>query len=332
VTTIPADDRSHSDTGFHSESASIPVDDKDARFNEAVAAVMAARMPNLWAIEKYLSTGVIVATLLLSIGIVGLGTWAAKILWRSSEEAFIKASISREENDPAGFVSRISTNVTNMSKTLNTTFESQVDSATFKILTFGCATTRSADTTGFPPCDATSAKAVQFQALDDQTILLVANPDRQIIHLDLSVYPVDTVSKLEPLYLQVIAEPPPLRATKDGRGRKPLLISPAQLRDKGGDIIQDGYIRLVSDAAGVTEASIDLTPSLKDLHFSGPIELRFAVIHERIPAAGEVLARDQKYEPASGKELFFVRTLTSAFHSIPQVDTLAQQPRTLAAK
>lgn len=329
---MPANDRDHPEPFAPSHSESVPVDEKDARFKEAVATVVEGRLPHLWAIEKYLSAGVIVFTLLVSVGVLGLATWAAQVLWRSHEETFIKESLAKEERDPSGFVSRISSNVQNMSKTLNTTFESQVDSATFKILTFGCATTRSADTTGFPDCDATGAKAVQIQVLDDKTILLVANPGRQRIQLDLSVCPVDVVSKLEPLYLQIIAEPPPLRATQNSRGRKPLSLLPKQLRDKGGEIIQDGFIRLVSDSSTLTEASIDLTPSLKDLNFSGPIELRFEVWKERTPTPGAGPSPEGKYEPASGKELFFLRTLTSTYHSIPQVDTLVQQPQTVAAK
>jgi len=306
-------------------SDSIELNKDDPRFVEAVGAVIEKRLPHLARTEKFLTTTIVVATLLSTVGLLSIGGWAAKIAWQREQEGYIKATVEKLEQDSSGPVGMLSTNLTNMARTLNATFETQVDSATFKALRFGCTPPNAPATPGFPVCRSTVAGAGLFQALDDQSILLIANPSKQIVHLDLSVYPIDKIEKLEPLLLQIYAEPPPLRATPGSVRAAPLYLKAEQLGPNGGDVLQDGRLRVVP-SSGVIQASINLTPSLQERGLSGAMQLRFVVVKEQEAAAAASAGDASKaYGATSGTELFFVRTITSAYHSIPAVQPVIKR-------
>lgn len=305
-------------------SESVEINKDDPRFAEAVGAVLEARLPHLVRAERYLSGTVLIFSLLSTLGVLVIAMWAARIIWQKDQEEYIKATVQKLEEDSTGPVGLLSTNFTNMSKTLNATFETQVDSATFKALRFGCTPPSVPATTGFPVCSNTNARAGLFQALDDQTILLVANPAKQIVRLDISLYPVDKIDKLEPLFLQIYAEPPPMHATPNS-ARALLVLKPEQLGANGGELLQDGRLRLVSPS-GPIQAAINLTPSLQERALAGPMQLRFAAVREQqATAAAASSGASKTYEPATGTELFFVRTITSAYHSIPAVQTVIKK-------
>ncbi|HEX7441546.1 MAG TPA: hypothetical protein VF319_15770 [Caldimonas sp.] len=297
----------------------VAINNDDPRFAEAVGAVLEARLPHLVSAERYLSKTVLIFSLLSTLGVLVIAMWAARIVWQKDQEEYIKATVQKLEEDSTGPVGHLTADFTNMSKTLSATFETQVDSATFKALRFGCTPPSVPATTGFPVCSNTNARAGLFQALDDQTILLVANPSTQIVRLDISLYPVDKIDKLEPLFLQIYAEPPPMHATPNSV-RALLALKPEQLGANGGELLQDGRLRLVSPSSGPMQAAIDLTPSLRERALSGPMQLRFAAVREQqAPAAAASSSASKGYEPATGTELFFVRTITSAYHRIPAV-------------
>jgi hypothetical protein len=305
----------------------IEIDKDDARFVEAVGAVLEKRIPHVVQVERFLSTTVLVVTALSAFGLLALAAWAGRVVWQKDQEEYIKATIRKVEEDPTGPVGSLSTSFNNMSKTLGSTFESQVDSATFKVLRFGCTPPNAQGVAGFPACASTAAAAGMFQSADDQTILFVANPATQVVRLDISVYAIGDNERLIPLLLQVYAEPPAVRATSNS-ARKTVCLRPEQLGSGSGELLQDGRLRLVISSGVIQQASIDLTPSLKELKLSGPIQLRFAAVKEDPTSRSESACSgdgSKVYGPATGTELFFVRTITSAYHRIPAIQTEAKK-------
>jgi hypothetical protein len=307
------------------ETPSIPVSKDDARFVKEVDGVLEQRLPNLVRLEKYLSIFVLVATLLGALAALGLAVWAGRILWQREQEDYIKTTVRTLEQDASGPLGLLSKSVSNMSKTLSSTFETQVDSATFKVLKFGCAAGPAAEATGIRRCSTTKSLAGALQAQEDQTILLVANPKQQIVRLDLSLYPIRDVGPLEPLLLQIYAEPPPMRA--DGRTTRTMLsLKPSQVGPNESEFVQDGRLRLIGPSLGSLRATIDLTPALVNLQITGPILLRFVVTKESTERLTEVPASSaalKAYDTTSGTEVFFVRTIISAYHKLP--DTVASK-------
>lgn len=268
------------------------------------------------------------------LGVFSLAGWAGRIIWQKTQEDYlasieakVKTTIDQAEKASESPVNQLSSNVTNMSKTLVSTFESQVDSATFKILRFGCSPKGTTVGNRVPACTAVADPANVFQAVEDQTILFVANPAKQIVRLDIALAPIDRLEILEPLLLQLYAEPPPMRDDGSGSaGRGPLLLKATDLIDEasGRGVLQDGRLRLATSGLPM-QVSINLTSALAERNLAGPIRLRFVVMKEApgsggasgAPAAGAASATS--YVQASGQSIFFLRTITSAHHRIPLV-------------
>jgi hypothetical protein len=291
------------------ETTTVPGADFDAK----LSAALEKQIPQLLKAERFLTAPIAALIILGGLGAFSLGGWALKIVLEKQESDYVRKMVDEYQAQPKSALNLLSANVNKISTTLNATFESQVDSASFKALRFGC-TLPGVREVGFPTCNGSLAPGGLVQALEDQTILLVANPKRQIVHLDVSVYPVDNVKNLEPILLHMFVEAPPVRATAEN-ARRPISLEPDQLGAHGQEFLQDGRLRLFSGSSGGLGASIDLTPSLAKLGMVGPIQLRFAA---------ERRADDGSYGPAAGRELFFLRTITYAYHKI-SVDSEAQK-------
>jgi hypothetical protein len=283
--------------------------ERDENFGSAVGAIVEKRFPNIARLDRFLSIPIAVVALLAGLGLLSLGAWAAKIVWEDTQNRQIAEALKKLGKEPDSPLGALSVKYERMSKT----FESQVDSAAFKILRFGCTKPNTPKRQGFPECSAD--RAAEIQLADDQQILFVANPAQQIVRLDLSLLNIDAIDRLEGLSLRIYAEPPPILASKSiARGE--ILLKPAHVSSTNGTaILEQGRLRL-APPSGLLQASIDLTPSLKEKAWTGPIQLRFS--------AG-IQKDNGRVDPATGTELFLIRSITSAYHSLPAVEVSSKK-------
>ena len=200
------------------------------------------------------------------------------------------------------------------SKGLKETFEGQVDSATFKMLRFGCNIGPVNAAANFPPCGgASSAATLQAKdALDEeeQTIAFAARP-QQNVKLALVLRPVDARMVLDRVALQIDWMPLDIRGSNRERAAKPIPLGSVKITKK--DYLLKGpkghLLRLYGMSNdGVTgeplNLEVDLTDALKEITTS---------LHQvRIRAVQD----PESKERSNGTERFFIRAFVSVNHMV----------------
>jgi hypothetical protein len=278
---------------------SIEVSKEDARFVAEVNAVIKQAIPNVVKVERYLSVPVLAFSLLASVGILGLAGWGAKIVWEKHLKGVVKSVVDELDNDLKRPTSVAIQDLASMSKTFDSTFETHVDSAVYKVLRFGCNRELKL-TNDFPACNAISRRDVLFQAREDLSIPFVANLKQQKVQLELSVYPVDPADSLAQVQLELYLDPAFVR-TQQKPGRVRIELRPDEVKSEG-NFVQDGKLD-VNNGAQLLAASVDLSKVLErtKLGASGHAHtLRFQASSE---------------DPAfDGAPRFYVRTIVFAHH------------------
>lgn len=285
----------------------------DTPLSEQVAQELRKQLPHLVHVERYLTASIMVWTLLGAAGLLTLGGWGAKIIWEEMENQRVAAAVERNLASDHGPMTRL----TNMTTHLHETFRNQVDSASFKVLRFGCTAAGAGAAADFPPCRNEADPAQQFKALEEQTIPFVANLRQQNVRLELSIYPID-VDALEPLLLEIYLEPTSVRPTAAKPARTLIALQPAHV-SSNSDFLQHGRLN-VANGSQILEATIDLTSFMQERmgeKTGNTHQLRLR----------PVIEQDNQFKPASGTERFYVRTIIFTHHRIQGV-----QPAKVAQK
>jgi len=291
----------------------IAISKDDPRFANEVDEVLQAKLPHIVKLERYLNWAVAVWTILGGIGLLGVAGWGASIVFKKLQDESVDTAVKTRLAEPTGPVAKIAARMSNMSKTLNSTFETQVDSASFKVLKFGCTLPKAPPMPGVRPCAGPSLPEALL--IEERSVSFVASPGKQTVQLDIQLIPGSTAD-LEPLLLEIRAQSAPTAPESSGSGTGHLLmLKPAQLM-VGKQYLQDGRLRLHS-VTSIWSVSIDLTPSLQPLELDRATQLRFIVVRE-VPAQGAGSSGPPKYAQTRDLDVFLLRTVTSAYHRIPQ--------------
>lgn len=284
---------------------------EDPRVEAAVEAALAKQIPHILRLEKFLAPSILIWTALIAIGVLPAAIWAGKKVLQEIQEQAASDAVGKSTQIKGiqSWISGISTN-------LDKTFQSQVDSASVKRLRFGCAKDGEI-AVGFQPCKAMYTPSGLEQAIDDQTIIIVANPERQMVRLDIVIQEVPPA--MQKMVLQLVTGAPPVGGNADNARVQRLVLAPEQLPEPGSrDYLVDGRLALYS-TLGALRASVNLTPSLMKAQLSGPLQVRFEL---QQPVKG----KPDQYERTSGGERLVVRTITSVYHRIPSV-AVAEAPK-----
>ncbi len=285
----------------------------DSLMDQRVARAVEKQLPHLIKIERYITVPIVVWGLVSSLGLLGVGAWGAKIVWdkmRDQEVQDAARSAKTILESPDGSVTRLSSNLSNIATTLDKTFGSQVDSASFKLLRFGCTRPGIAPDEDFPSCQTLAGKAAEFRALNNVTLFFVASPKHQTVRLELSVYSIDGAPQLENLVLQIYLQPPSIHQALVS-ARQPLLLSPDDVTSTSG-FVQDGRL-LISNGEKTLDATVDLTRFI-DADAGNTHELRFVVLR----------ADGKGYTEAPGTARFYIRSVIFAYHRLDAKKTFEQ--------
>jgi hypothetical protein len=264
---------------------------------------LAQRIPRLMRFEQFLKP--VVAGITLAIGLP-LSYFGLEALVEKHATQTFKTIQETDENGPLHKLKAFSSG-------LKATFEGQVDSATFKMLRFGCNAEGLNPAAKFPGCAAASTTASQQAqaALDEeeQTIAFAARPKLQNITLALVLRPVDTPDALSHVALDI--DWIPLDIRKGGtRQKKTIQLDISQVAKRGFFLDKDGgLLALYGVASGLEDQTlnltIDLTSALKDID---------ADLHQiRVRAVPNPKDEAKAF---NGTERFFLRALVSVNHRV----------------
>lgn len=166
---------------------------------------IAEKLPRLQRLEKILGSwygllGVIVAVPFASAG----AAVAVQAILDKGLEQHVKSELE-SENGP---VKKQLNVFSKFRGNLSAQFEKSVDSATTRLLRFGCNLPSGTTTDGFPPCelarplDSASLHARDVQEVNDQTIVFKANENQRVL-LRLRLSPIDGADALARVGLRI---------------------------------------------------------------------------------------------------------------------------------
>jgi hypothetical protein len=280
---------------------------------QKVDSAIDAKLPKVSKLEKLLGSWWGIVGLVLAVPFASAGvTVALRALLDKGVETYVQSELDKED----GPVKSTLKSFSQFRGRLSEQFSQSVDSATSKLLRFGCNLPSAISAVeGFPSCaprrvnDNPSIQARNVQEINDQTIVFKANENQRVL-LRLRLSPVDTPEELRRVGLRL--QTPPLLALGGSESDK-LVIEKRDLPDTH-DFVHEksGLLQLygaVSDRSAhePLHVDIELTRHLRkktDLH-----ALRFRA--ETIP--GE--------EPAAanrGIERFYLHAIVIVTHNLPK--------------
>jgi hypothetical protein len=228
----------------------------------------------------------------------------------------IKAEFDRGSRSPDSPLVKLRSGFDSFSSTLKATLDGQVDSATFKMLRFGCNEYDHRLAPNFPGCVKQSHGAAVAQAQsavdeDEQTIAFAGRTAQQKVTLSIALRPVDPPDVLHRVALEI--EWTPLDVAKVGassKSRRKLKLAKANVAELGrGFFLEEATaFALYGVAESMSEqalnATIDITDALKDIPGN---------LHQlRIRA----VKNPNSDEPINGTERFFLRAVISVNHKV----------------
>ena len=283
--------------------------DQSPLIKTRVEAAVGDKLPRLQKLEKLLASWVGIVGIVLAVPFASAGaTWALKSVLDKGVEQHIKSEL----NDERGPVKTQLNLFSKFRGNLSAQFEKSVDSATSKLLRFGCNLPPSPPIDGFPQCsharalDSASEQARNVQELNDQTLVFKANENQRVL-LRLRLSPVDDTQALARLGLRI--EMPPLLSTAQD-GRYEIKIDKKDLPDSHDYVqVDSGLLRLYGAVADRSDretlaVDLDLTRHLRkhaDVH---ALRLRSEPL--------EGLAR------AKGSERFYLHAIVIVTHHLPK--------------
>lgn len=272
-------------------------------FSAEIEGSLGRKIPRLMRLEEILKPIVAGVALAVAMPLTYFGLNA--LVEKQAKTTFAEL----HDKDPAGPMAKLR----GFSSRLKETFEGQVDSATFKLLRFGCNAQGVTPASNFPNCVGPSSGAtVQAKfALDEeeQTIAFAARPKHQNIKLALALRPVDPQNVLKRVALQIEWIPLDVRSDESPTAKKIALIAEKVNKDdylvtdpKGSVIVLYGLNDGMEREAMNLE--IDLSDAMKDIK---------STLHQiRVKA----VPLPPALAPLDGTERFFLRALVSVNHRV----------------
>ena len=282
-----------------------------AQLKDAGGKLVAAGLPWLSRCEKLISNlwsviGIVVA---MPLAYFGLEALADQRIQKG-----LDTQVTQKLDDEQGPLKSRLRQFSAFKGNLTDQFANNVDSATSKLLRFGCNAPGGAGEAGdgFVSCSpgvqgtgATSARAVQ--EMQDQMLLFKADPAKQRVLLRLSLLRVDDLESLLPVVLRL--ESPPLLSA--GTASKRIELKTTDLPDTHEFVTASGQLRLYGPVANRGDqeplaVDVDLTRHLRtksDLH-----ALRFRTEALAGPDGARV----------RGNERFYLQAIVVVTHSLPK--------------
>lgn len=269
--------------------------------------LVAAGLPVMSRVEKWVGNlwsiaGVVVA---VPLAYAGLQALADQRIQKGLE-----TQVSQKLEDEKGPLKSRLVQFAAFKGSLSNQFANNVDSATTKLLRFGCGSGLAGD--GFVACGAGTAgvelgSARAVLETHDQTLHFKADPAKQRVLLRLGLMRIEDIDKLKTVALRL--ESPPLLSA--GSSSKRFELKPSDLPDTHEFVTPSGQLRLYGAVANrgdqePLEVDIDLTRHLRtkaDLH-----ALRFRAE----PLEGPDAAKFR------GSERFFLQATVVVTHSLPK--------------
>ncbi|MCG2592984.1 hypothetical protein LZ009_09345 [Ramlibacter sp. XY19] len=272
--------------------------------DERLKDVVDKRVPRLVKLEQFMHPFILIGTLLVAVPGCMYGLYA--FAQHYAEEKM--KTMASDEKGPLA-------NLNQFSSQLRETLSKEVDSATFKLLRYGCTVEDSEAAPNFDTCAALNSPAAlqaQFAGTEDsQTISFAASP-RQNVKLTLMLRPVDVQTKLKRVGLRLFWLPLDVKNPRNAAGRPIELndevVSRSEDRDfrvadSKGPILQlYGLKRGIEDQT--LEVELNLTPAL-DAFNSNLHQIKVLTV----PRPGSEQQLD-------GTERFFLRAVVSVNHRI----------------
>jgi len=296
---------------------SIATDEAERQIKESpiaksrIEAVVVEKLPRVHKLEKLLSSWYGIVGIVVAVPLASAGAAAAlQALLDKGVQQLVKTEIESENGPVKKHLSVFS----KFRGNLSAQFEKSVDSATSKLLRFGCNPPGGVAADGFPSCvqartaDTASVQARNVQEVNDQTIIFKAN-DNQRVLLRLRLSPVDEASVLARVGLRL--QMPPLLAVGGGTQHN-IKVEAKDLPDTHDFVMpESGLLRLYGPVFDKSDreplhVDMDLTRHLRrdaDVH-----AIRFR--SEPLPGGGR---------PASaGSERFYFHAIVIVTHNLPK--------------
>jgi hypothetical protein len=277
-----------------------------ARIDDSIA----KRLPKLQKVERLLASWYGLLAIVLAVPFASAGIVSAFLAMVDKPlKTQVLSEISKEDGPIKSTLRKFDLFSGNLAKQ----FARSVDSATTKLLRFGCNVPQSKSIVdGFPACsppkrdDKASLQARNVQEVNDQTLIFKADTNTQRVLLQIRLYPVDGREQLDRIGLRL--QMPPLFST--GNATESLKLSKADLPDTH-DFVHtgSGLLRLygsVSDRSDSEPLHVDLELT-KHLRKGGDIHaLRF--LAESLPGIAS--------SNSPGSERFFLHAIVIVTHNL----------------
>ncbi len=273
---------------------------------------LAETMPRMLKVEKLISTwwglaGVIVG---IPLALVGANSQVQKLLDKG-----LDARVQEEVKRPDGPVNSSLKKFSAFSGKLSEQFAQNVDSASSKLLRFGCNPAGTPPVEGFPSClssapgNSASGQARDVQELYDQSIVFKADKDSQRVLLRLRLNPVDGVDVLKQVGLRM--QLPNLLSTDRSGGQHKLELTKADLPPTHDYLHPSGLLKLYGGVADADDTEplrmdIEITKLLRDKADLHTLRLRA----EPLP--------DARPGPHPGAERFYLYAVVIVTHRLPK--------------
>jgi len=281
---------------------------ESAELKDKVAQLVGQKLPRLSWVEKVLSSWYGLLAVIISFPLAAAGGYTAlQRVLDAGVGSHVRQELNRDEGPLKTTLNRFSL----FSGKLADQFANSVDSATTKLLRFGCNSPRSPAIDRFPPCvpqqSSASLQAANVLEVNDQTIIFKANQNQRVL-LRLQLSRIDAPELLQHVGLRI--HMPSLLSTTEGPDSA-VKIESKDLPDTHKFVDEkSGLLKLygsVSDAGDQEPLRVDIeiTRFLRkksDLH-----ALRF-----RAEPTSEGALR------ASGSERFFIHALVVVTHNLPK--------------
>jgi hypothetical protein len=262
-------------------------------------------------VEKALSTwwGIVGVILAIPLASAGAASAVQKLLDRGLESQ-VQSALSKEDGPVKSTLKKFNV----FSGKLSEQFAQNVDSATSKLLRFGCNPVGTAMLDGFPSCvppktrDGASGQARDVLEVHDQTLIFKASKGSQRVFLRLRLSPIDSVEALVGVGLRL--QSPNILSTDSSGTQHTMVLAKTDLPDTHDFIDPSGLLKLYGGVADLDDQQplrldLEITRLLRDkadLH-----ALRFRA--EPLPGA----------TPGThpGAERFYVHAVVIVTHHLP---------------
>jgi len=273
-----------------------------------VQAAVEAKLPRLLRLERLFANwwAIVGAFVAIPFATAGLATWMGKQIDRPVAER-VQAEFKRDD----GPVRQELKTFANFTNRLAEQLEQNVDSASAKLLRFGCNAPSAGVVDGFPACVvAAGGNSTARDAIDlhEQSIVFKANKESQRVFVRLRLSPVDSRDALRRVGLRLTS--PNLLSREATGGQHVIALKRENLPPKERDFLHPGgALKLYAGVADGDDAEplrseIEITPLLRDGTDLHTLRLRA----ERLP--------DAPAAAAAGAERFYLHAVVVVTHRL----------------